>query len=109
MIRLTQGPTGELHGQMHKLARNPFRTAFMRRNFDAAVKTYDEKGRTFFYPSGKRCVGSAWAHRFWQGFDGHQQDWTGHKESAAYALFRAGQEVSRAIERHNAQLRETCN
>ncbi|MAM41231.1 MAG: hypothetical protein CL949_22620 [Erythrobacter sp.] len=89
---------GSHHGEMARLVRNPFRSKYMRGNFDAAVATYDSRHKDFIHPSGIRCVGNAWATHFWRGFDGIQSDYSGIKDSAAYAFYRAGQAVAEAIQ-----------
>lgn len=87
--------------------RNPFRTAYMQTNFYTALKHYDEKGRAFFYPNGKRCIGSAWAHRFWQGFDRVELDWGSDRDTAAYAMYKAGKAIRNQITRIDAQLEDS--
>lgn len=97
---LSEGTVGSLHGQMHGLVRNPFKTKFMRANYEAAVKTYDTKHRNFIYPSGRRCIGSAWATHFWRGFDGVERNWdAASKQSSAYAMWCAGRDIHAAIVR----------
>jgi hypothetical protein len=102
---LADGSIGELHGKMHELVRNPFRTEFMRRNYDAAISVYDERHRNFIYPSGRRCVGNSWATHFWRGFDGMKANWDSSSEqSPAYAMWRAGQDVAAAIKRYKKEI-----
>ncbi len=97
-IGLANGSIGSLHGKMHELVRNPFKTKFMHENYAAAVKTYDDKHPSFIYANGKRCVGSAWAGSFWRGFDGVQRNWDrASKQSAAYAMWCAGRDIKKAL------------
>lgn len=91
------GNIGSRHGEMKNLVRNPFKTAFMRKNFDAGISTYDAKHKDLIHPSGFRCAGNAWAHHFWNGYDRVDRDYTGIKDSAAYAMYRAGQEISKVL------------
>ncbi len=99
---LADGCIGKLHGKMHDLVRNPFRTKFMRANYEAAIKTYDEMHRNFIYPSGRRCLGNAWATNFWRGFDGLSRNWDkASKQTASYAMWRAGRDVKAAINRQS--------
>lgn len=46
-----------------------------------------------------RCNGNSWAHHFWNGFDLVDSDYTGIKESAAYAMFKAGKAIKKALEK----------
>jgi hypothetical protein len=87
---------GTGHGTMAERIRNPFRSAFMRKNFDAIVKVYDERHRNLIHPTGNRCTGNSWASYFWRGFDGVKMDFTGSKDTASYAVYRAGQSVAKA-------------
>ncbi|AXK43749.1 hypothetical protein [Erythrobacter aureus] len=90
---------GSRHGEMHSLVKNPFKADFMRRNFDAAIQTYDTKHRNFIHPSGIRCKGNGWAVHFWRGFDQVDLDYTGLRDSAAYAMYRAGKAIGKALEK----------
>lgn len=40
---------GSHHGEMARLVRNPFRSKYMRGNFDAAVATYDSRHKDFIH------------------------------------------------------------
>ncbi|MCV9964474.1 hypothetical protein OIU34_21525 [Pararhizobium sp. BT-229] len=108
---LSEGPIGDLHGQMCDLVRNPFRNDIMRRQFDAAVSTYDTKHRDFIYPNGRRCVGSAWATNFWRGFEGMAADrWkkdAAARQTPAYACWCAGRDIRAALDAHAATLTDT--
>ncbi len=96
---LSEGPIGERHGEMHTLVRNPFKTKFMRANYEAAVKTYDIRGSNFIYPNtNRRCVGNAWANNFWRGFDGVARNWDhASKQTPAYAMWCAGRDIRQAL------------
>jgi hypothetical protein len=97
---MQHGPIGTHHGKMHELVRNPFRTKFMRDNYDAAIKTYDEKHQNFITANGTRCTGNAWANEFWRGFDNlvDPTRWdAASKQSAGYATYRAGRDVGQAV------------
>ena len=91
------GDIGTRHGEMRELVRNPFKTPFMRRNFDAAIETYDTKHKDLIRESGVRCNGNSWAHHFWNGFDEVDRDYTGIKDSAAYAMYRAGRAIGSIV------------
>lgn len=93
------GSIGNRHGEMKDLVKNPFKTPFMRRNFDAAVKTYDERHKDLIRANGTRCNGNSWAHHFWNGFDLVDSDYSGIKDSAAYAMHRAGRAIRKASDR----------
>lgn len=98
-LRRHERDTGTHHGEMHKLVRNPFRSKFMKQNFDAAIATYDKRHRNFIHVSGHRCTGNSWATNFWRGYDLIELDYSGSKDTAAYAMYRAGQEVRRVVDR----------
>ena len=93
------GSIGTRHGEMKDLVRNPFRSPYMRQNFDAAIETYDAKHKDLIRESGVRCNGNSWAHHFWNGFDLVGSDYTGIKDSAAHAMFRAGKAIREALEK----------
>lgn len=95
---LANGPIGTRHGEMGSLVKNPFRTKFMRDNYDAAVKVYDAKHKDFITPSGRRSTGNAWANNFWRGFDGYSLNWDrDSKQTAAYAMFCAGRDIAKIV------------
>lgn len=96
---LAEGSVGSMHGQMHALVRNPFKTKFMRDNYAAAVRTYDAKNRSFIYPNDRRCIGNGWATHFWRGFDGISRNWDhASKQTVAYAMWCAGRDIRAAID-----------
>lgn len=97
-IGLSEGTIGNLHGTMHERVRNPFKSEFMRANYDAAIKTYDDMHPSFIYENGRRCLGSTWAGNFWRGFDGIERNWdAASKQSAAYAMWCAGRDIKVAL------------
>lgn len=105
--QLAKGSIGSLHGQMHTLVRNPFKTGFMRRNYDGAIRTYDTKHHNFIYEaSGTRCVGNGWATNFWRGFDGLKLNWDADsKQTASYAMWCAGRDIRKAIDSPRSKLK----
>lgn len=106
---LADGTVGQLHGKMRDLVRNPFRDKFMVEQFQAAILTYDTKHKNLMYPSGRRCIGNAWATNFWRGFEGMgREQWardTVSRKTPAYAFWRAGVEIAKAIEAAEKQNR----
>lgn len=105
---LASGSIGEFHGAMGDIVRNPFKTKFMRINYDAVVSGYDRMHRNFIYPSGARCIGNALAVAFWRGFDDISQNWDAHsRQTPVYAAWRAGRDIKSAIEK-KASTTDTC-
>ncbi len=95
---LSDGPIGSSHGKLSGMVRNPFRTPFMRKNYDAAIKAFDTKAPDFIYPSGRRCIGNAWATSFWRGFDGVSLNWDlASKQTPGYAMWCAGRDIAAAL------------
>ncbi len=70
--------------------RNPFKTKFMRGNFEDAVKQYELRHRNFFGPGGQPHRMNGVASPFWRGFFGEPMTIipTG---TTAHAYYRAGQ------------------
>lgn len=97
---LVEGWCGERHNEVSALVRNPFRTDWMRANYDVAVGCFAQKHKSFFHPNGERCIGNSWATRFWRGFDGIGGNWDAEsKRSAAYAMHCAGRDIRVVLEK----------
>lgn len=97
---LAVGSIGAYHGEMGGTVRNPFRSKFMRTNYDSVVSGYDKKHKNFVSPSGARCVGNALATAFWRGFDNISQNWdAASKQTPVYAAWRAGRDIRSVIDK----------
>lgn len=83
---------------------NPFREKMMRSQWEAAVLGYSTQHRNFFHASGARCQGNSFANAFWAGFDGMTTGRGNYdrasRRTIAYAYYRAGQDVRRAVDEH---------
>lgn len=80
---------------------NPFRDKTMRKEFDAAIFGFNTRHRNFIRDNGTRCYGNGCASAFWEGFDDQQPDkWADRasRQMIAYAYYRAGQLVRKAIQ-----------
>ncbi len=75
---------------------NPFRTKFMRANFDAVVAAYETKHKDLVRPDGTRHKGNSWATTFWRGYDNVLPgSWDAEsRKTAAYAVWRAGRAIA---------------
>ncbi len=64
------------------------------------MRCYITRHRDLFRPDGRRADGSAPSVWFWKGYDGLlSQRWQGEaKMMTAYAYWRAGQAVARAVQ-----------
>jgi hypothetical protein len=101
---LAEGCIGKMHGCMHNLVSNPFKTEFMRKNYDAAIKTYDAKHHNFIYSNNRRCIGNAWATNFWRGFDGLKLNWDStSKQTPSYAMWRAGRDIKSVLNKYEKE------
>ncbi len=70
--------------------KNPFKSKFMRQNFEEAVQQYKVRHRNFFNVHGQPHRMNGFASSFWRGYFGEPM--IGIPESTpAHAYFRAGQ------------------
>jgi hypothetical protein len=69
--------------------KNPFKTTFMRGNFEDAIRQYELRHRNFFNLHGQPHRQNGFASPFWRGFFGEPMTCipTG---TAAHAYYRAG-------------------
>lgn len=79
---------------------NPFRTRFMRDNFDRVVNAYHTKHKDLIRKDGTRHNGNSWATTFWRGYDGILPgSWdAASRKTAAYAVWCAGRAIAKQEE-----------
>ena len=98
--KLTAAPTHDQAAAARAL-RNPFRSAFTRDGWTAAIEWYATGHRNLFAPDSHGGLvetrGNTYGGAFWRGFNGEPRHATTPTDSQPFAFYRAGQAIRKAI------------
>jgi hypothetical protein len=77
---------------------NRFRNKAYRAQYDAMVRAYHTRHRDLVRPDGTQHLGNGVANNFWRGYENMPMNWDRNsRDSFAYACYRAGQDVRKAV------------